>query len=131
MRLAALVLASTLLLAGCANAPVPVDEAVSASLQVGVIEVADAAASGDYDASLALLDELQEALDAAIADDALTAGKAASIQAAIDAVRSDLTELAAPEPEPEPDPEPTVEPEKPGEGNAGKPEKPGKPGKDN
>ena len=135
IRWAVLLVASTLLLAGCASAPaaddpVAVDPAVSAALQSDVVEVANAGADGDYESALAHLDDLQSALDAAIADGSLTASKATSIQAAIDAVRADLTELAAPEPEPEPTTEPT-EPEKPGNGNSGKPEKPGKPGKGN
>jgi len=98
-------------------------------MQAGVVEVADAAANGDYESGLARLDELQSVLDAAIADDVLSAGKAASIQAAIDAVRADLTELATPEPEPTP--EPSTEPEKPGKGSEDKPGKPEKPGKGN
>ena len=131
-RMLTVLFVTALLVAGCASAPATVDTDLSTGLQAGVVEVAEAAAAGDYEAGLAQLDELQNALDAAIADGAVTASKAASIQAAIDAVRADLTDLATPEPEP--DPEPTVEPEKPGKGNEpkpGKPEKPGKGNKDN
>ena len=128
-RLAALVVAAALALGGCASAPLSIDASVTATMQAGVVEVADAAANGDYESGLARLDELQSVLDAAIADDVLSAGKAASIQAAIDAVRADLTELATPEPEPTP--EPSTEPEKPGKGSEDKPGKPEKPGKGN
>jgi len=129
-RLAALFVAAACVLGGCASAPLSIDASVSATMQADVVEVADAAANGDYESGLARLDELQSALDAAIADEVLSAGKATSIQTAIDAVRADLAELlelATPEPEPAP----TTEPEKPGKGNEDKPGKPEKPGKGN
>lgn len=118
--------AAVLLVAGCSTTPTPIDATVSAELQAGVVEIADASAAGDYDAGLARLDDLQAQLETAIDEGGVTAQAAVAIQAAIDAVRSDLVTLATPEPEPDPEPTP-VEPAKPGKGDKpGKPEKPGK-----
>jgi hypothetical protein len=113
------VLTVVLLVAGCSNAVQPIDPGVSTELQAGVVEVADAAATGDFAAGLTRLDELQAELDAAIDAGGVTAQAAVTIQTAIDAVRADLVTLATPEPGPAPGKE-----EKPGKGD--KPEKPGK-----
>ena len=118
-RIVAVLFATALMVAGCSSAPTPIDATVSTELQSGVVEIADAAATGDFEAGLTRLDELQAQLDAAIDTGGVTAQAAVAIQTAIDAVRADLVTLSAPEPEPTPD-----EPEKPGKGN--KPEKPGK-----
>jgi ribosomal protein S20 len=83
-------------LAGCAS-PALEDEAGS-QLQGSVVDVAQAAASGDVAGALVQLDEVEAQLDAAVEADAVTAARAARIQSAIDAVRTDLEALAAPEP---------------------------------
>jgi len=122
VKRALVLVAAVLLVAGCSTAPTPIDATVSTELQAGVVEIADAAAAGDFEAGLSRLDELQAQLDTAIDEGGVTTQAAVAIQAAIDAVRADLVALATPEPEPTPV-EP-AKPEKPGKGN--KPEKPGK-----
>ena len=112
------------LLAGCASESADLDSDVATTLQSSVVAVAEPAADGDLTTSLERLDAVQEHLDAAIAEGAVSAERAALIQSAIDAVRADLEMLLTPEPEPSATPAEPQEPEKPGKGN--KPEKPGK-----
>ena len=122
MKRVLVILAAVLLVAGCSTEPTPIDATVSAELQTGVVEIAEAAAAGDFEAGLTRLDELQAQLDTAIDEGGVTTQAAVAIQSAIDTVRADLVTLSTPEPEPTPvEPE---KPEKPGKGN--KPEKPGK-----
>jgi len=123
MRRAALILAMTLALAGCATAT-ELAPSTAEGLQASVVEVSTLASDGDVTGALARLDALQSELDAAVAAGDVSAERVASIQQAIDLVRADLEALV---PEPEPTPTPTAE--KPGKGNdkPGKPEKPGKP----
>ena len=78
------------LLAGCASESADLDSDVATTLQSSVVAVAETAADGDLATSLARLDTVQEHLDAAIAEGAVSAERAALIQSAIDAVRADL-----------------------------------------
>lgn len=94
-RLAA-ALAGAVLVAGLSGCAAPaLDEAAGAQLQESVVAIAGAAAAGDLAGAVVGLDELQTELDAAIAADEVTATRAARIQAAIDAVRTDLESLQA------------------------------------
>ena len=94
-RLAA-ALAGVALVAGLSGCASPaLDEAAGSQLQESVVAIADAAAAGDLAGAVGGLDELQTELDAAIAADRVTAARAARIQAAIDAVRTDLASLQA------------------------------------
>ena len=94
-RLAA-ALAGAVLVAGLSGCATPaLDEAAGAQLQESVVAIADAAAAGDLAGAVVGLDELQTELDAAIAADEVTAARAARIQSAIDAVRTDLESLQA------------------------------------
>ncbi|WP_442576607.1 hypothetical protein ACSBPH_05590 [Microbacterium sp. F51-2R] len=90
-------------LTGCA-ATGPIDGSAAAAMQDSVVAVAQMAAGGDPTAANAKLDELQTQLDSAIDDDLVTAARAASIQNAIDAVRTDLATLIAAATRPEPAP---------------------------
>jgi hypothetical protein len=106
---AALALAAAIL-AGCAPGPTALSSQVSTDMQSAVVAVAESAAAGDPTTALAHLDELQQKLDAALAAGDVTAERAAAIQSAIDAVRTDLQPAPAPSVEPAPAPEPTVDP---------------------
>jgi len=122
-----LVIAALLVVAlsGCASEVADLEATTATELQTAVVAVAEPAAEGDFATSLAQLDDVQKRLETAIADGAVSAGRAASIQSAIDAVRADLELALTPEPEPEPTaPAPEPDPGKPGKGD--KPEKPGK-----
>jgi hypothetical protein len=112
------------ILAGCAGTPSEISSAVSTELQTTVVAIADAAAAGDAATALAELDQLQQQLDAALADGSVSSERAAAIQTRIDLVRADLQ----PEPVVEPAPETTTAPttgtvdggeENPDEGNSG------------
>jgi hypothetical protein len=98
------------ILAGCAPGPTALSSQVSTDMQSAVVAVAESAAAGDPTTALARLDELQQNLDAALAAGDVTAERAAAIQSAIDAVRTDLQSAPAPSVEPAPVPEPTVDP---------------------
>ena len=87
--LAALALSAGVL-AGCAPTPSEISSAVSTELQTTVVAIADAAAAGDAATALAELDQLQQQLDAALADGSVSAERAAAIQTRIDLVRADL-----------------------------------------
>lgn len=108
-------IALTAVLAGCAASPTALSRQASTDLQAGVVAVAESAAAGDQTAALARLDELQQALDAAVAAGDVTAVRAASIQSAIDVVRTDLQ--PAPAPTVEPAPQPTADPSVTDSGN--------------
>ena len=111
MRRAAALFAAVVLaavLAGCGATPAALSQETSTALQSGVVAVAESAAAGESATALTRLDELQQTLDAALAQGDVTAERAAAIQAAIDAVRADLA--PAPAPSVEPAPGPTVDP---------------------
>ena len=97
-------------LAGCTPAPSSLSPELSSELQRGVVAVAESASAGDAATALIRLDELQQRLDAALTAGEVSTQRAASIQSAIDAVRSDLQPAPLPSVEPEPAPQPTVDP---------------------
>lgn len=99
---AALALAATVLLSGCA--PSDPSDAVTARLDASVVQTADRAASGDYAGAAASLDVLQTRLAEYVEAGDVTADRSAEIQAAIDAVRADLAALIAAQTTPTPEP---------------------------
>lgn len=102
---AALMLSASVL-AGCANTSPEISSGASTQMQTAVVSIAESAAAGDAASALAQLDQLQQLLDAALADGSVTAERGAAIQTRIDLVRADLQ----PEPVVEPTPEPTTAP---------------------
>lgn len=88
------------LLAGCAADAS--DPQTTATLQDGVVEIAESAASGDHDAALSSLDTLAQDVDDALVAGDIDGSRAVAIRDAIDVVRADLETLAAPEPSPSP-----------------------------
>jgi hypothetical protein len=89
-------------------------------MQASVVAVTQAAAVGDPAGAITALDALEEQLKQDTASGAISAERAAEIQASIDLVRADLTAaLPAPAPEPEPAPAPSQE-EKDNKDNKGK-----------
>lgn len=103
---AALALAATVLLSGCA--PSDPSDAATARLDASVVQTADRAASGDYAGAAASLDVLQTRLAEYVEAGDVTADRSAEIQAAIDAVRADLAALIAAQTTPTPEPTETV-----------------------
>jgi len=101
----ALILSASVL-AGCANTSPEISSSASTQMQTVVVSIAESAAAGDAVSALAQLDQLQQLLNAALADGSVTAERGASIQTRIDLVRADLQ----PEPVVEPTPEPTAAP---------------------
>jgi hypothetical protein len=89
-------------LAGCAGTPAP--SGVAVDMQSAVVAVAEAAAAGDSAGALAELDGLQQQLDDALAEGAVSAERAAAIQSALDLVRADLQPVPVPTVEPPADP---------------------------
>ncbi|TFD85865.1 hypothetical protein E3T61_17225 [Cryobacterium lactosi] len=95
------------LLAGCAGASPELDSGAAATLQDGVLAVSSAAAAGDFATAQTELGTVQTALADASAADAVTAARAAEIQAAIDLVGADLAaSIVASTPVPTSTPEP-------------------------
>ena len=93
---AALVVALALALTGGCSAESPaLTETVSDELTAGVVEVADAASTGDLESALAALDTLQQQLDTATSGADVTPDRGARIQVSLDAVRADLETLVA------------------------------------
>jgi len=117
---------AALVLAGCASAP---SDTGADDLQPQIVAVAEASADADYDQALALLDDVQAALDDAVDSDSLPAAKATSVQQSIDEVRADLEALLEPVATPTPTPSSTPVTETPV--TPGKPETPAGPGKGN
>ena len=93
-RVWTLLLAGSLLLAGCAASPDQdyAAEAV-ATLQAGVLAVTEASASGDVAGALDRLDELQASLLAEYEMGTVSEARFASVSAAIALVRADLERL--------------------------------------
>ena len=83
------------LLAGCASGPPDIAATTSSELQAAVQDIGAAAAAGHYAAAATLLDTLQARLDQARTAGQVKAARGATIQAALDRVRSDLGALAA------------------------------------
>ena len=92
MLLVALALA---LAGGCSGESPAITETVSDELTAGVLEVAEAASTGDLESALAALDTVQQRLDSATSGADVTPDRAASIQLSLDEVRSDLEALVA------------------------------------
>ncbi|KZX21627.1 hypothetical protein [Rathayibacter tanaceti] len=93
LRAAGAVLASALLLSGCSAAPQGIDEGTAQTLDDAVVAVAERASAEDYPGALAELAGLQSALDSALAGGSVSAERAATVQARVDAVRADLDAL--------------------------------------
>ncbi len=128
--LGAAMAAAALLLALSGCAPAPISAETSGALQQNVVSIAESAASGDIETAVAEADRMQQQLSAGLADGSIGAAEGASIQTALDAVRTDLQALL-PAPAPEATPDVTPEPEDttpvveddedsaPGNGNSG------------
>jgi outer membrane biosynthesis protein TonB len=97
-----------ILLSGCAADGS--DAQTTATLQEGVVEIAESAASGDHDSALSSLDALAQDVDDALVAGDIDGGRAVAIRDAIEVVRADLETLAAPEPTPSPETPATNEP---------------------
>ncbi len=121
-HLAAVVLASSIILTGCVSSPPDLDEGTAAKLQESVAHIAEVAAAGKFADALTNLESLQAQLTEATARGDVGGDREARIRAAIENVRSDLNALIdaqkskpelPPEPEPEPEttPDPTPKPE--------------------
>ena len=82
---AALMLSASVL-GGCANTSPQISSNASTQMQTAVVSIAESAAAGDAASALAQLDQLQQLLDAALADGSVTAERGASIQTRIDLV---------------------------------------------
>ncbi len=117
-RVWTLLLASCLLLAGCAASPDQdyASETV-ATLQAGVLAVTEASASGDPAVALDRLDELQASLLEEYETGTVSEARFASVSAAISLVRADLERLV------------NEQDEENAPGNSDKPGKPDKPEK--
>lgn len=100
-------LAASLLLSACA--PTDPSGAATERLDASVVQTADRAASGDYAGASASLDGLQARLAEYVEAGDVTADRSAEIQAAIDAVRADLTALIAAQSSPTPEPAPSTD----------------------
>jgi hypothetical protein len=85
-------LALVLVFSGCAQADTDLAGESATQLQSHVVSVAETAATGDYAAAMVELDALQAALDTAREQGDVSDERAATIQAAIDAVRADLVQ---------------------------------------
>ena len=96
-------------LAGCANTSPEISSGASTQMQTAVVSIAESAAAGDAASALAQLDQLQQLLDAALADGSVTAERGAAIQTRIDLVRADLQPEPVVEPTPEPPTAPTTD----------------------
>jgi len=88
-------LATIALVAGCATTTPDIEPDVATTLQNQVVLVAEEAASGNHQAALDRLNDLQAELDEAKAAQTVQPARVDAIQAGIDAVRADLTVLIA------------------------------------
>lgn len=93
---AAVALAGTLLLAGCAS-PAAYSEETAQDLQQRVLAVTDAAASADYPAAQTRIDELRAAANDALARGDLSEERHAAIMSALDLVEADVDAALAAE----------------------------------
>jgi hypothetical protein len=87
---ASIALATALTLSGCAADTTGITADTSDLLQSSVVVAAEQAAAGDTAGALSALDTLQAQLQQGSAAGDISADRAAAIQAAIDAVRTDL-----------------------------------------
>ena len=88
-------LATIALVAGCATTTPDIEPDVATTLQNQVVLVAEEAASGNHQAALDRLNDLQAELDEAKAAQTVQPARVDAIQVGIDAVRADLTVLIA------------------------------------
>ena len=88
-------LATIALVAGCATTTPDIEPDVATTLQNQVVLVAEEAASGNHQAALDRLNDLQAELDEAEAAQTIQPARVDAIQVGIDAVRADLTVLIA------------------------------------
>ena len=88
-------LATIALVAGCATTTPDIEPDVATTLQNQVVLVAEEAASGNHQAALDRLNDLQAELDEAKAAETVQPARVDAIQVGIDAVRADLTVLIA------------------------------------
>jgi hypothetical protein len=88
-------LATIALVAGCATTTPDIEPDVATTLQNQVVLVAGEAASGNHQAALDRLNDLQAELDEAEAAQTIQPARVDAIQVGIDAVRADLTVLIA------------------------------------
>ena len=88
-------LATIALVAGCATTTPDIEPDVATTLQNQVVLVAEEAASGNHQAALDRLNDLQAELDEAEAAETVQPARVDAIQVGIDAVRADLTVLIA------------------------------------
>ncbi|WP_146077011.1 hypothetical protein [Rathayibacter rathayi] len=101
-RAAGTVLASVLVLSGCASAPQGIDEGTAQTLDNAVVAVATKASADDYQGALTELASLQAALDSALAAGSVSSDRAQTVQGQVDVVRSGLEALVAGAAEPTP-----------------------------
>lgn len=101
-RAAGAVLASVLVLSGCASTPQGIDEGTAQTLDNAVVAVAEKASADDYQGALTELARLQAALDSALAAGSVSSDRAQTVQVQVDVVRSDLEALIAGAAEPTP-----------------------------
>lgn len=92
---AAAVLASALCLSGCSASPAEIATSTSILMQSTIVAAARQADAGDAAGALATIDSLQAQLQQASTTGEISAIRAATIQQAIDLVRTDL-KLALP-----------------------------------
>ena len=88
-------LATIALVAGCATTTPDIEPDVATTLRNQVVLVAEEAASGNHQAALDRLNDLQAELDEAEAAQTIQPARVDAIQVGIDAVRADLTVLIA------------------------------------
>ena len=87
--LTTVLLAGTLLLAGCATSPAYTEE-TAGDLQERVLAVTEAAANSDFPAAQVRIDELRVAANDALARGGLSAERHAAIVSALDLVQADV-----------------------------------------
>jgi len=80
-----------LVLTGCAGTPAPLQQSAAEQLQVGIVDVTNAAAAGDFEGAQTELDRVQDQLRTIAAAGQVTAERASEIQSAISLVSGDLT----------------------------------------
>lgn len=88
--------------AACSSDDVALTEGASDALTEQVVEIAQAAGAGDLESAGTSLDALEQRLDLAVAEDEVSADRAARIRLSLDAVRADLEALATATPTPDP-----------------------------
>ncbi|WP_394553469.1 hypothetical protein ACDF64_03690 [Agromyces sp. MMS24-JH15] len=111
------VVATALLLAGCASPTAKFDDATATALHARVVAVAERSSAADYAGAVAELARLEGSLDAAVAAGDVPADRETGIRDAIALVRADLDALIAAAATPTPTPAPADD--KGGKGDKG------------